>query len=117
MQCQPPTTSAADIDERVAHRIRYYRKQQGVKLKALAALLGVSYQQIQKYEDATDKISPGRLYLCAQFFKVPITDFYADLPPATAMSPELRKWIDAFDRISPPARRDIMTLLAHLFDA
>ena len=46
----------------------------------LANKLGVTFQQIQKYEKGTNGVSSSRLMQLANFLKVPITYFYEDFP-------------------------------------
>ncbi len=50
------------IDEVVGRRIRARRKQIGMTQAALADELGITFQQVQKYEVATNRVSSSRLY-------------------------------------------------------
>lgn len=65
-----------DIDQFVAKKVRYYRLKVGWPLKTLAANLGVSLQQVQRYESSTNKISAGTLFRIAKIFKIDLMDFY-----------------------------------------
>lgn len=58
--------SAAEIDSIVGERIRRKRILTGLTQDQLGDALGVSYQQIQKYETGANRVSVGRLYLLAQ---------------------------------------------------
>ena len=65
-----------DIDEYVARQIRAYRKQLGLSQADLAEKLGISFQQIQKYEKGANRVSAGRLFKLAKLFGIPIAALY-----------------------------------------
>lgn len=69
-------TPASAIDRHVGARIRMARKLRGMSLKRLAALLNLTYQQVQKYERGHNRISAGRLYELISILEVPITFFF-----------------------------------------
>lgn len=64
------------IDHLVSKRLKMRRMIMGYSQQELAEALGVSIQQIQKYEKAMNRISSGRLYTLAQFLQVPVTYFF-----------------------------------------
>ncbi|MBL4838562.1 MAG: helix-turn-helix transcriptional regulator [Kordiimonadaceae bacterium] len=66
-------------DRQVGHNIRAYRKAQGITQADLGAILGVSFQQIQKYEKGANKVGAGRLHTISQFFNLPIEQLFAGL--------------------------------------
>jgi hypothetical protein len=68
------------IDIHVGQRLRERRLQAALGLEALGARVGVSAQQIQKYEFGQDRISASRLYLLAGALQVPLKDFFHGLP-------------------------------------
>ncbi len=51
----------------------------GLSQKELGSYLGVSFQQIQKYEKGLNRVSAGRLQEIANILEVPITFFYTDI--------------------------------------
>lgn len=57
--------SASEVDSIVGERIRRRRILTGLTQDQLGEALGVSYQQIQKYETGANRVSAGRLYLLA----------------------------------------------------
>jgi transcriptional regulator with XRE-family HTH domain len=61
------------IDVEVGQRIRIYRKTRGLSQTSLADQLGVTFQQVQKYENGTNRIGAGRLTRIAQVLGVPVT--------------------------------------------
>ena len=58
------------IDRHVGARARSLRLQRGVSQSELASELGVSFQQVQKYETGTNRVSASKLYSIAQALKV-----------------------------------------------
>jgi transcriptional regulator with XRE-family HTH domain len=57
-------------------RIRQRRTELGISQPKLAAALGVTFQQIYKYERAKTRISAARLYALSKMFDVPVTFFF-----------------------------------------
>jgi len=65
-----------NADKSVSERIKIARLLRGLNQRQVAEALGVSIQQIQKYEKSTNRISSGRLYYLAKFLRLPITYFF-----------------------------------------
>ena len=74
------------VDIYVGERVRQRRKLLGMTQDRLAAALGLTFQQVQKYERGRNRISASRLYQLARVLKVPISYFYEDMTPAVAAS-------------------------------
>lgn len=68
--------SPNEIDKHVGLRVRWRRKELKLSQEALAGRLGLTFQQIQKYERGTNRISAGRLYELAQALDASIMYFY-----------------------------------------
>jgi DNA-binding XRE family transcriptional regulator len=66
-------------DVAVGHRIREFRKGSGLSQTALAEQIGVTFQQVQKYEKGVNRVGAGRLTHIARAFGVPITAFFEGL--------------------------------------
>ena len=65
------------VDIHIGQRIKMLRKAHGLSQNDLSTSLGVSYQQIQKYENATNRLSASRLYAICEIFKIsPYYFFY-----------------------------------------
>jgi transcriptional regulator with XRE-family HTH domain len=75
--------SVQSIDARIGEKIRYRRWALDMSQKALSDRLGVSFQQIQKYEMGTNRISAARLWQAAIVLDVPIEFFFRDLLPSS----------------------------------
>lgn len=72
--------SADDVDAFVGSRVRIRRMTLGVSQEQLGAALGLTFQQIQKYEKGQNRIGAGRLFKISQILSVPVQYFYDGLP-------------------------------------
>jgi transcriptional regulator with XRE-family HTH domain len=69
------------IDVEVGQRIRIQRLQCGLSQTALAKQIGVTFQQVQKYEKGVNRLGAGRLTKIAKVLGVPVTTFFGALDP------------------------------------
>ncbi|MGP9790527.1 helix-turn-helix domain-containing protein [Roseinatronobacter sp. NSM] len=67
------------VDLHVGQRIRQRRWAVGMTQQQLAEVVGIKFQQIQKYETGMNRVSASRLWDIAQALKVPITFFFQDV--------------------------------------
>lgn len=67
---------ANPIDEHVGKRLRQRRDLSGMSQENLAEQVGITFQQIQKYENGQNRISASRLYEFSQILQVPISFFF-----------------------------------------
>jgi transcriptional regulator with XRE-family HTH domain len=67
---------AAAIDVLIGERVRSRRMQAKISQAALGEALGVTLQQIQKYEEGTDRIGSGRLLEVAKVLECDVMEFY-----------------------------------------
>lgn len=74
-----PVSRANLIDVHVGRRIRILRTEKTLSLTALADKLGISYQQIQKYESGTNRVGASKLFELARALEVDIAAFYSGL--------------------------------------
>jgi transcriptional regulator with XRE-family HTH domain len=87
------------IDVHVGARIRMRRLLLGMNQETLANALGLTFQQVQKYEGGANRVSASRLSAMADILGVPISYFFGDLRPNDAeLSPEDRQWRDYLQR-------------------
>ncbi|MGI9413019.1 MAG: helix-turn-helix domain-containing protein [Hyphomicrobiales bacterium] len=68
------------IDVHVGSRVRMRRMLIGLSQEKLGERLGLTFQQVQKYEKGSNRISASRLYQMAQILSVPVQFFFEDLP-------------------------------------
>jgi transcriptional regulator with XRE-family HTH domain len=67
-----------NIDKTIGKRIKLRRIMLGMRQRDLAGLCGLTFQQIQKYENAKNKLPISRLFLISRELKVPIEFFFDD---------------------------------------
>ena len=80
---------ATDVDEYVGRRIRQRRLELGLSQGELAKALGITFQQIQKYENGTNRVSAGRLFNMARHLDVTLDYFFEGLGLPAARQPTL----------------------------
>ena len=132
------------IDVHVGHRVKKRRTALGLSQEKLGEALGVTFQQVQKYEKGTNRISASRMQSMAETLKVPIGHFFEGAPVDGAdalpvgssargaltdsvgqspldgdiVSPEGARLNRAFVRIADPAvRRRLVDLVCAVADA
>jgi transcriptional regulator with XRE-family HTH domain len=64
------------VDQHVGRRLRWRRRELSMSQEALAERLGVTFQQVQKYERGANRISAGRLYELAKELETTIPYFF-----------------------------------------
>lgn len=74
-----PQSTPHPIDVHVGAAIRVFRRRLNMSQTAAAEALGVSFQQLQKYEKGTNRVSASKLYELAQKLGVPIEAFFEGL--------------------------------------
>ncbi len=68
------------IDVHVGGRIRLRRNMVGMSQEKLGEHLGITFQQIQKYEKGTNRVGASRLQAIASFLEVPVSYFFEGAP-------------------------------------
>ena len=81
------TSKMNDVDHYVSQRLKMRRNLMGISQEKLANALGVTFQQVQKYERGTNRISAGRLFELSDVLETPVSYFFEGMP--SGLSPEL----------------------------
>lgn len=121
------------IDVHVGGRIRLRRNMLGMSQEKLGENLGITFQQIQKYEKGTNRVGASRLQAISSILNVPVSFFFEDAPghegaAATGLAEDSTTYVvdflnsaegiqlnRAFARISEPkVRRKIIDLVKAL---
>ncbi|WP_290494464.1 helix-turn-helix domain-containing protein [Hyphomonas sp. UBA4494] len=87
----------SDIDRLVGEEIRKIRQDRNMTLAETGQMLGISHQQLQKYETGTNRLSAGMLWNVAELFGLPISAFFPDgdeVEDATLELARLRRKVD-----------------------
>lgn len=122
------TTTAengASIDRRIGEQVRERRILMGLTQDQVAEALGISYQQIQKYETGSNRVSASRLFQIAQLLKTDVGMFFpnrntdAAIPEEDSASPRhIIELVRRFSKIeNSQIRASILSLVRSLADA
>jgi transcriptional regulator with XRE-family HTH domain len=131
---RPPTAGNPNpIDVHVGARVRLRRTLLGMSQERLGEALGLTFQQVQKYERGANRIGASRLYDLSRALQVPVGFFFDDLPdelpqgtaPVGSLPDddpmqrrETIELVRAFYRIQDPtARRRLYELTRSIADA
>lgn len=72
--------SADPVDVYVGNRVRSRRLQLGLSQEKIAAAIGVTFQQVQKYEKGTNRMGASRLQQMSKELRVPVAYFFEGAP-------------------------------------
>jgi transcriptional regulator with XRE-family HTH domain len=116
-------TSEEDIDALVGRRVRELRLQLGLTQTQLADAIGVTFQQVQKYERGSNRISASKLWLIADRLGVSPSSLLSGLPSPSGAAAgedapeddEQSRLLGAFGRIADARRRQTVIDVAEGF--
>jgi transcriptional regulator with XRE-family HTH domain len=109
-------------DLEVGRRVRTFRLQKGLSQEKLGDQLGLTFQQVQKYEKGTNRIGAGRLHRISEILGVTVGDFFTSEKHGKSAPSELFGLLDtaaslrllrAFSRIRDP---QVQQAVAHLVE-
>ncbi|MBL0930774.1 MAG: helix-turn-helix transcriptional regulator [Alphaproteobacteria bacterium] len=109
------------IDIHVGKRLRERRTLLGMSQQELGRLIGITFQQLQKNERGTNRLSASRIFECARVLDVPVSYFFEEMP--SDVSSFGRKHLQgvaegptpAFD-LDPMAKRETLELVRAYYD-
>lgn len=124
------------VDLHVGARLRLRRRALGLSQSALADAVGLTFQQLQKYERGANRISASKLFAFAAILTVPVGFFFEGLPDPTVQdgqasqaamavsrttlafleTPEGQELARRFPSLPKPARRQILDLIHAVAD-
>ena len=117
------------VDVHVGARLRRRRQLLGISQIQLAKAAGISFQLVQKYEAAVNRIAPSRLFAFARALEVDVGWFFDGLPRTgpgrvtisvperNFYSRETASLAKAYFRIAPERRRAILHLIRSMIEA
>lgn len=88
----PATLRSAIADAHIADRIREARHAAGLTLTDLGTALGITYQQVQKYETHEVRVPAGRLWQIAKILNVPLAFFFEGMGEEHLRSTDQAGW-------------------------
>lgn len=111
---------ATEADREIGSRIAAVRAAQGLSQTALGHAIGVSFQQVQKYEKGRNRVGASRLQRIANQLKVPVETFFADHSETDAEvsyvrayynNPKVLELVTTFMGIADDMTRDSILLI------
>jgi transcriptional regulator with XRE-family HTH domain len=119
------TKSPDHVDRHVGARIKLQRSLVGMSQEKLGELLGITFQQVQKYEKGTNRVGAGRLLAIARALGVPVSFFFeghvtfegaedtrTESLHSLLTTPEGIALAQAFDRIESTHMRQALVAMA-----
>lgn len=104
-----------NIDQAIGERVRTYRKALGMSQTDLAERIGVRFQQVQKYENGSNRIAASRLWQIAEALGVPVNALFETVP---GMSPDnharTSEIIEVVRDLPPQRQSEALSLLRKL---
>jgi transcriptional regulator with XRE-family HTH domain len=119
------------IDKSVGERVRMRRIMIRMSQETLGKKLGLTFQQVQKYEKGTNRIGASRLHQISEILGIPVSFMFEDLPGQKSRGSEhgLPKYlvefmgvaqgqrlIEAIVRVSDQNRRNLVRLIEGMAD-
>ncbi len=104
------------VDVHVGARLRVRRTLLGMSQTTLGEAIGITFQQMQKYENGANRISASRLFDLSRVLDVPIQYFFDDMPAAVAASSPTNKKRGRAKKppsyeLDPMAKRETLNLV------
>ncbi|WP_207455811.1 helix-turn-helix domain-containing protein [Azospirillum sp. SYSU D00513] len=84
---RPKTGKPNPIDVHVGSRVRLRRTLLGMSQEKLGEAIGLTFQQVQKYERGANRIGASRLFDLSRVLDVPVSFFFDDMPADAANAP------------------------------
>jgi transcriptional regulator with XRE-family HTH domain len=123
MSREPSTARAADdLDRALGNAIRLRRRSLNLTQDQLATACGVSFQQVQKYENGANRVSFSRLVQIARALECQVTDLTSALDEPTFASADFEflrlmtlpgavDLLQRYEVMTPEGRRQLVSLL------
>ena len=115
---------AKTVDTHVGQQIRDKRNERGMSQTEVANALGVTFQQVQKYERGTNRVGASRLFDLSRILSVPVQYFFEDLENQPTpieeeddnvihlMKPDTVELVEAYFKVeNPQVRRQILSTI------
>ena len=106
------------VDVHVGSKLRLRRTLLGMSQEKLGDAIGLTFQQVQKYERGANRVGASRLYDLARVLEVPVEYFFADMPDEVASQSPVRlreineEKVEAFVHEGDPmAKRETLELV------
>lgn len=106
--------TANAVDKRIGQKVRARRLEVSMSQERLAELLGVTFQQVQKYEKGVNRIAASRLFSIASALDVPVAHFFEGLIAGRAGVAEEQGDSYLYDTLSTPEGLQLVAMFASI---
>ncbi len=111
--------SATGIDKKVGENLHKLRLLRGISQERLAEAVGVTFQQIQKYEKGRNRISVSRLWQFSTILKIPVEGFYDGIEGAVRsdvlkLAPEQLTLMKKYNALSERQKKAVQEYMGFL---
>jgi transcriptional regulator with XRE-family HTH domain len=111
--------SATEIDKKVGENLCKFRLLRGMSQEQLAEAVGVTFQQIQKYEKSRNRISVSRLWQFSIVLKIGVDDFYDGIKGAVRndalkLAPEQLTLMNKYNALPEPKKKAVQDYVGFL---
>lgn len=118
-QCGAIMHSIKDIDGIVGRNLFKFRHYRGYTQETLAKAVGVTFQQVQKYEKGTNRISVSRLWQFSKVLKISVDGFYEGIEGAVQnevlrLTPEQLFLLKGYDGLSEAQKKTVLEYMQFL---
>ncbi|MCF7530585.1 helix-turn-helix domain-containing protein [Neisseria lisongii] len=100
------------VDQKIGKRIQLKRKEQGYSADKLSELIGISQQQLSRYERGVNKINVGHLIAIANFLHTPISWFFLDC--VVEKEDDLNEWDQKWHKLNDEQKQNFVNFLESL---
>ena len=105
---RPPAGKPNPVDIHVGQRIRLRRTLLGMSQEKLGEAIGLTFQQVQKYERGANRVGASRLYDLSRVLDVPVSYFFEEMSSDVTSAAEARRIGKAAEAPSPTYEADPM---------
>ena len=112
-------SKSTELDMKIAAVLRKYRVRCGYSQRDIANAIDVTFQQVQKYEDASNRISASNLFAVCNYLELDIDTFFGDvgaLPTGNKQLKEAIKLERLISRLAPDVRNALIRIIQAMSD-
>lgn len=112
-----------EIAIHIGDRLRLARLMRKITQQELASEIGISYPQLQKYENGVNRISSPTLYIISNILHVSLAFFFEGLDnqkisdPALELTPQKINLLQIFEALTDEQKNDFIKIIGHFSDS
>ena len=105
-----PVSVASELDLQIGHAVRSRREKTGLTQADLGRAIGVTFQQVQKYERGANRVSAAAMIRIADALGCHVADLYGD-PDPDGRSPSERAILKLWSQLRQPERDAVVAMI------